>query len=233
MSTTHPAEATNPVIQMLRAIWWNLPLLLITGSAVSAAAIITELLTPGITPLACIAWAVIVGPLFAVLQAQMNDIALGCHVRPTSLLRYFRRYALLGMGTWAAPALSAAVGLLALQWWIVDRAVITLAPLIVSSTVFALTLLGAIASLTLGISNKNLRGMALFLYALHIVARRPIPVVAVVAVMGLGFWAATSISASFLLLVPVPVAAVSYAAVWTSASAIGIVPRRTGLSHSA
>jgi hypothetical protein len=231
MSTTHPADQ-DPVMQILRHTWSNLPLLLISGTAVSAAAILAELLTPGITPLACIVWPALVGPVFGALQAQINDIALGCSVRPTSLLRYLRRYALLGLGTWAVPAVSAALGLLALQWWTSDRSLIAIAPLAVSCAVAALALLGAIAALTLGVSINNLRGSALFLYALHIVARRPIPVVAVVAVMSLGLWAATSISASVLLLVPVPVAITSYAAVWTSASSIGMAARQTGVSDS-
>jgi hypothetical protein len=228
MNATEP-EVFNPTAQALRAIWPNLPVLLVSGSAVSAAAILVSLFTPGITPLSCVLWCLIVGPCFGALQAQFTDLALGSHVKVFSFPRYLRRFGLLGLGTWAPPAIIAAVGLIALQWWNHEQNAIVLIPLVIIGAGLSLSVLGAIAALPVGISNNEERGVPLFIFALHIVARRPVPVIAVVAVAALGFWAATTISASMLLLVSVPLAVTAYAATWTSAAVAGLAPKETGL----
>ncbi|GAA2074975.1 hypothetical protein GCM10009840_05940 [Pseudolysinimonas kribbensis] len=206
--------------ETLRVIWRGLPTLLVGGIVISAASVVAELLAPGVTPVSVLVWSVVVAPCFGALVGQVNDLVHGEEVRAWSFARYLRILGPMSLAAWMVPGASAAIGLLALQWWTLSASPFSLLPLATASVCTVLGVLGAIVSVPLGIADRSLGFTARLLLGLHVAARRPIPIVSVVAFAALGVWAATTWTASIALLVPAPLALLSYAAVWTSAAGI-------------
>ena len=79
-----------------------------------------------------------------------------------------------------------------------------------------LAVLALTAAMPLAAARPEMRGRALWLTALAVVAHRPTRFVAVGSAVAAGVWAAAAWTASLLLLVPAPAAIVAVTATWTS-----------------
>jgi hypothetical protein len=213
-------SGSNHVADTARLVWPNLATLLVSGSVIAGASCLAGFVTPGITPLAPLVWALVVAPPFGALVAQLTALAAGRTVPTFSVFRYLRRFGRFSLGVWAVPALCGSISLVAYRWWTTTSSPLALAPLFVGGAITVLATLGAIFAVPFGISHRDLRGVPLYLVGLHAVAKRPIPVLAVVAVAAIGVWASTSFSASVVFLMPASIALVNYAAAWTTAGAL-------------
>ncbi|WP_179426500.1 hypothetical protein [Spelaeicoccus albus] len=206
----------------VRGVWPHLPVLLIGSIAVCAGAAIATLIAPGLTPVSVLVIALLVIPPFAALIAVANGIV----VRGDATVRQWGG-SLIRSG-WRAvtvavpPVVALALLLTAVEVWRISGQSWVLVPLGVAATVSAIGVLGLTAALPLALERPGLRGTALWLSALFLVAKRPLSFIAVACLAGMGIWAATAWTASLLLLLPAPVALVASAAVWTSAARLGL-----------
>lgn len=205
-------------------VWPNLPTLLVTSTVVSAAALLAMLVAPGITPASLLLWALLVAPPAAALVAQANDMVLGGWPRPFSVVGYVRRAGLLGLTVWLPPAVAGACAMVAVGVWERTREPLVLVSAAVGAVGAALLTIAALVAVPVGLERPGLRGARLTVTALHVAARRPVPVFAVAAFAVAAVSSAERVAASLVLLVPAPLALVLVAAVWTSAEAAGLRP---------
>ena len=201
--------------RILRGIWPSLPALLVGSAAVCAAASVPVLAAPGINPVAVLTAALVVAPFAAALAATGNAIAFDGAATVRTWWRGLRAWWLFGIRQALVPAIAATLFLAAWHVWAGHRAW-ALPSLAVSGAATLLAVLGLSAVLPLGIAQPRLRGLPLWITALHLVARRPVRFAAAFSVLVGGAWAATAWTASVLLLVPGPAMIVMAAAVWTS-----------------
>lgn len=206
----------------MRGVWPHLPVLLIGSIAVCAGAAVSALVAPGVTPVSVLAIALLVMPQYTALVAVAGGIILRrdgtFREWGGSFIRSWRTTATVTLPTAAAMALL----LVAVHVWQLSGQPWVLVPLGTAATVSAIGILGLTAALPLAAERPGLRGTALWIAALFLVAKRPLPFIAVACLAGLGIWAATVWTASLLLLLPAPVALVASAAVWTSAARLGL-----------
>jgi len=214
----------NYVATVARVAWPNLPTLLIGDWVISLAALFVVVVAPGASPVAVILWALIVAPIFGALLAQISDMTEHKAVSPLSVFAYSRRYGVISISVWLVPAVSAASSLVALQWWKQTRDGFALLATSAGGCATVVLILGAVAALPIAIREPSARGVPLFLLSLHIVARRPVPIVAVLALLAIGAWASASLSPSIIVLIPALLALVNHAAVWTSALVVDLHP---------
>lgn len=202
----------------MRGVWPHLPVLLIGSITVCAGAAIATLIAPGLTPVSVFVIGLLVMPPFAALIVVANGIIVSGDAT-------FREWGSGLASSWrrvvtvvGPPVVALALLLTAVHVWQVSGESWVLLPLGVAATVSAIGVLGLTAALPLALERPGLRGTALWLSALFLVARRPLSFIAVACLAGMGVWAATAWSASLLLFVPAPVALVASAAVWSSAA---------------
>lgn len=217
MTATRPAPPGETVIAVtLRGAWRSLPALLVAGTGLCAAATVPVLVAPGVNPIAVLLYAVIATPFLAALASVGNAAAFDDTATIGSWARALRRHASFGIRQGLIAAAAAELFLAALQLWSRGHPVWLLPSLALTGAATVLTLFGLLAALPLGVARPGLRGAVLWITALHLVARRPTRFIAVFCLAGIGLWAATSWSASALLLLPAPAAVVMVAAAWTT-----------------
>jgi hypothetical protein len=217
----------NYVAAAARLAWPNLPTLLLSDWVISLAFLCLTAVTPGVSPTAVILWVVVVAPPYGALLAQINDMAAGRTVSLFSIFTYLRRYTVVSLSVWMVPAFCGAVTLVGLEWWKETSSNFALLAISVAGSAMVVCALGAIVGLPIAIRDASARGVPLFVLSLHIAARRPAPVIAVVSVAVMGIWCASSFSLSIIVLVPAILSLVNYAAAWTAASALDMRPYDT------
>jgi hypothetical protein len=201
--------------RMLRGIWPSLPALLVASAAQCAAAAVPVLVAPGINPVAILVIALVVAPFTAALAATVNAMAIDGAVTIRTWWRGLRSGWAFGIRQALVPTVAAILFLAALHVWAGRRGWV-LPSLAVTGAATLLTTAGLLAVLPLGVARPRLRGITLWITALHLVTRRPVRFLAALSVAGAGLWAAAAWTASLLLLVPAPATIVMVAAVWTS-----------------
>ncbi|TCO54746.1 hypothetical protein [Actinocrispum wychmicini] len=204
------------IVTTLRGAWPCLPALLVASAALCAAATVPVFVVPGVNPIAVLLYAVLAAPFLPALIAVANAAAFDEVATIRSWARALRAHALFGMRHCLVAAGAGELFLAALEVWSRGRPMWMLPSLALTGAATVVTLSGLLAVLPLGVARPGLRGVRLWITALHLVARRPVRFVAVFSLVGLGLWAATSWSASVLLLLPAPVTLVMVAAVWTT-----------------
>jgi hypothetical protein len=202
----------------LRGAWPSLPALFVASAGLCVAATVPVLIAPGLNPFALLLAAVLAGPFLAALLAVANTIAFGDPATITGWLQALRTHAPFAIRQSLIAALPAGLFLAALTVWIRDHPLWTLPSLALTGAATVLAVLGLLAALPLGLARSQLRGLRLWITALHLVARRPTRFLAALTLPALGLWAATSWTASLLLLIPAPTAIITVAALWTTAS---------------
>lgn len=209
------------VVRTLRGAWPSLPALLVASAALCAAATVALLAAPGLNVVAVALYALLGAPLLAGLAEVANAAAFD----DVATIRGWARAVVAHAGFAARHALLAAVPavlfLAALRVWAHGHPAWVLPSLALTGAATVVGSLGLLALLPLGVARPGLRGRLLWITALHVVARRPSRFVAVLCLAGVGVWAATSWSASVLLLLPGPAALVLVAAVWTTVAEVG------------
>jgi hypothetical protein len=214
--------ASELIRSILRGIWPSLPALLVASAALCAAATVPVLAAPGINPVAVLMAALVVAPFAAALAAAVNAIAFDGTATVRTWWRGLRAWWLFGIRQALVPAITATLFLAAWHAWAGHRGWV-LPSLAVSGASTLLAVLGLFAVLPLGIARPGLRGLSLWITGLHLVASRSVRFTAALSVAVGGVWAATTWSASLLLLVPAPTMIVMAAAVWTSIADAGHV----------
>jgi hypothetical protein len=217
--------ATDAVIRTtLRGAWPSLPALTVASAALCAAATVPTLIAPGVNPIAVLLYALIAAPFLAALCAIANTAAFNDVATIREWTRAVRAYGTFAISQALIPAAAAELFLAAQALWSRSHPLWTLPSLALTGAATVLTLLGLLATLPLGIARPNLRGRLLWVTALHLVARRPSRFLAIFSLTALGLWAATTWTASLLLLLPAPAALVTAAAVWTTATEATAAP---------
>jgi hypothetical protein len=201
--------------RILRGTWLSLPALLVASAALCAAASVPVLAAPGINPVALLTAALVVAPFAAALAATANAMAFDGAATVRTWWRGLRACWFFGICQALVPAVAAILFLAAWHSWAGRRGWV-LPSLVVSGGSTLLAVLGLFAVLPLGVARPRLRGLPLWITALHLVARRPVRFAAALSVAVVGVWAATAWTASLLLVVPAPTTIVMAAAVWTS-----------------
>lgn len=196
-----------------RRLWDALPAFLVTGTAACVAVGLVLWLAPGITPISALLYAALLGPVYGALVAQARDALDGEVPGAFSIGRHLVRNSHLSVGLFAAAAVAVALTLVSVLVWSRTGSVLLAAPTAVGATVSALLLVAVAVGLPLGMSTPRLRGVPLVVTALVLTARRPVPVIGIVAIAVLGIWAATQFSGTLLFLLPAPIAIVSVLAV--------------------
>jgi hypothetical protein len=219
-------DDVNYVVRTRRLVWPNLPTIAFSSLIVCAGAVVVELLTPGITPFAVLLWAVVVSPLFGALVVQTNEmVCSGSDQRLFSIFGYLRRSAVLSYKLSVIPALAGALCLVALEVGHQTGSFLALVPAGLSGSVALLGLLAAVVAVPLAQELPGLGFRGLLMMSLHVIARKPVPIIAVVAVGVIIAWAAAQFSVAIVLLMPGPLAVLLVPAVWTSAAKVGLSPR--------
>lgn len=224
---TAPGVDDRPgyLLVLRKQLWSALPALLVSGSLVCAAGVVVVILTPGVTPVALLVAAAVVAPVFAGLVNQVNGIIAGRAPTTFSIFRLIASSWRIGLLLALPPAAAGACFLVAIEVWSQTGSVLAMVPAAVSGCCAVLLGIGSAAALPLALEMPALRGRRLLVTALHIAARRPVPMLGVISLVVIGVWAAIQFAFSLLFLLPVPLAAVLVAAVWTSA---GVCDLRLG-----
>ena len=217
--------APTYVGRITSVVWLHLPMLLISSVAVCAVAVPVVLVAPGVTPVSLLLWAAVVAPVFSALVVQAHDVVLGRDPGAFSVLAYLRRAGGLGVVVWLPAAATGACTLVAGEVWRQTHSPFALSSGAVGAVVTALLTLAAVVAVPVGADHPSLRHVQLFVVCWHIVARRPVPVFAVVGFLVAAVSAAVHVAASIMFLVPGPLALVLVVAVWTAADASGIHPQ--------
>lgn len=196
----------------LRAIWTNLPAVAACGVLVCAGFLPAAFLGAGLTPVGVILTALGVGPVWAAVIAVGDRIADGDDASVWDLARAVRRHGMLGARLAGPVAICAVCELVTLELWQQTRSAWLVAPLVVGTAAVVLALLAAVPAYPIALRH-SLRGRDLWRASLEQVAAAPSVALGVVAAAGLGLWLlGLAVSASFLLLVPGPLAVVLCAA---------------------
>jgi hypothetical protein len=207
---------TDHLPTALRALWHELPLVAASGVLVCTAFGLVVLVSPGLSPMSLLIGALLVGPVWAAVIATTDSVVLGQRGGVLLLLVNLRRYGLAGLEVALVPAVVAALAL-------VNRDLYTgpvfAIPLAVSGCFGVLAVLGSCYAFSLRVTG-GLRGKALWIRALHLVARAPLVPLGVLALAFVALLLGTSVTASLLLLAPGPVALFASAGTWTENHAL-------------
>lgn len=211
--------------RLLRCAWSTLPVLLVSGAAVCVLALLVVLGAGGITPIALLLEGLVVGPLFGALVAQVDD-ALSKRIDPPvfSLRRYLRRSWKLGMGLGTAVGASLALLLVALEVFVQTRNTLMLISAIVCGSVAVLSGVVYTIGVPLGLNLPGLSRTRLVVLSLHIAARRPVPLLAVLSLVVVIAVLSAQFSAALMFLLPGPLALLIVVAAWSSFPVIGLHP---------
>ncbi len=215
------ASEDEILTRLLKGLWPGLPTLLAASAAVCTAAAVTVWLAPGLTPVSVLVAAVLLGPVTAALMGTVGRIAAADQATARLWWTDLRTLAGFGCRQSLLAALPTAVFLTAWPAWTQTGNVLLLPSLAVGGAGAVLAAPALPAALALGSLHPHLRGPTLWRYALHLTIRLPLRFLAAPTLTALGIWAATRWTASVLLLVPAPAAAVAVAAVWTSVVRLG------------
>lgn len=208
--------ASDVVATTLRGMWLSLPALTVASFAICLAAAVPAVLAPGLNPLAAIIAALVVSPFVAGLVAAVNRIADGEQTTIRQLVDDVRRLSGFAVVTALIPAIAIALFLVAIVVLRATGALWVWPSFALTGAVSVIAAVACAAALPLGAARSDLRGRRLWLLAVALVASHPARFVAVVTTLVLGVWSATALTASLLLLVPVPVAIVAVTATWSS-----------------
>lgn len=166
---------------------------------------------------------VAVGPAYAGLVAVGCAVLCGQQPGLRASLRALRDHAIAGLtlaafpgGTALAAAASYALVDSGSRWWL-------LMPFGLSAGCAVLFGLGFVAAVPLKVLSPQLRLPALWAVALHLIARRPVPFAGALSLGFVGIWLSVHLSASVLLVVFAPLAAVANAAVFTTGKDLGVI----------
>jgi hypothetical protein len=225
MTANDVAEHPGYLAVLRGRVWSALPALFVSGTLVCFSSGVVVVLAPGITPLALLLAAVLVGPTFASLVSQLNDLIVGRALSTFSVFRAIGSSWRLALALALPPAAAGTCFLIAAEIWSQTGSALALIPAAVSGCCAVLLAIASAAALPLALELPSLRGRLLIVTALHVVAKRPVPMLGVISLIVIGVWAAIQFALSLLFLLPVPLAAVLVAAVWTAAEARGLRPR--------
>jgi hypothetical protein len=218
---TTTTTADSILDRTLRGVWPGLPALLIASAALCAAAVVPLLAAPGVNAVSVLLSALTCTPALAALVAVASAPSFDQTATIRSWWAALRTHAGFAVRHGLIAAVPTVLFLAAVQAWSQDgHRWLFLPSVALTGAATILATLGVLAVLTLGVHRPLLRGPALWITALHLVARRPSRFVAAFCLIGLGLWASVSWTASALLLVPAPAAIVVAAAVWTSAAEV-------------
>ncbi|GAB2557650.1 hypothetical protein [Kribbella endophytica] len=195
----------------LRALWHELPLLAVSGVLVCTAFVGVVALMPGLGPGGVLLMVVLVGPVWAGVVATTDSVVQGGRGGVVLLLHSVLRHWRGGLAVGAVPGVVVA---LALVNWSLYSGPVMLLPLAVSCCAAVLLVLASFSAFSLRVTG-GLRGKALWLAALGVVARSPWMPLGVLSVVVVALLLGTSVTASLLLLAPGPVALFASAGTWT------------------
>ena len=213
MAIHTPQLRRNYVLLVLRASWAALPVLVGVSAACCAVGAVTAYVFPGVTPPGVLVLGLVIVPLLATLVEFLQD-AIGPDAYGwTGYRRRFPASARRALGVSAVPSVVAAIALVALAAWNATGSLFWLLPLGIGGASTVLTVLGMIVAIPLRLAAPEVALRQVWSVSFSIVARAPVPVVAVAATAVVGIWACLSFSAALILVVP-PVLAV----VWAAAS---------------
>lgn len=223
LAVTHSAgtsAAEDALLRrVLRGAWPALPALAVGSAAVCAAAAVTMLLAPGISPVSTLLAAVLIGPFAAALASVAQRIADGDTANVRHWASTVRRLAGFGVAACLFPALVGALFQVALFAWQHTGSALLLPSVAVTGAAALAAALGLPAVLHLRSRDPDLHGVPLWRTALALVLLRPLGFVATGCLAGLGLWASVGVTASLLMLVPGPVALLGAAAAGTAIEA--------------
>lgn len=197
---------------MFRAVWPNLPVLLLSSVAVCLGAACVAVISPGITPLSSLAAAVLVGTPMGGLVWSCSNLWFHTDVTVGQLVRAAPFWSGRALAVTSVPGVLVALTLVSLEVWSQSRQIWVLAPLALGGALSVVLILAAGVALPLSVRDPRLRGLPLWICALRVVARGPVRALGVPAVVVLGMSACTNLSASLFLLLPAPLALVMVAA---------------------
>lgn len=203
---------TDHLPAALRALWHELPLLAAAGVLVCTASGLVVLLMPGVSPGSVLLSALLVGPVWAAVVATTDSVVRDGRGGVLLMLRNVRRCGLAGLEVAAVPAVVGALALL--NWALFTSHPLFAVPLAVSGCACVLAVLASCYAFSLRVT-AHLRGRALWLTALTLVARAPLVPLGVLALVFAAMMLGTSVTASLLLLAPGPVALFASAGTWT------------------
>lgn len=203
------------------SLWRHLPALAVSGTVTTAAVLVGYRLAGGSWAVSPLVMAAIAGPtlmpLLSVAQGALVD-------DDTELRRYVRdlpKYAWRSTGYALIAALCLSALFAAVEMHEVRGGALAVASLAVTAAGTVLALLGLSAALPAAVARPRLRGVRLWVTALHLVGRWPVRFLAPFALMSLVVWCAASFTTSLVLLLPAPVALVASASYWCSAVDLG------------
>lgn len=216
-------DATQRIVlqRTVRGVWAGLPALLAGSVTLTLAIVVAVVLGGGLTPWSLLLAVVVAGPPLAALAAVCHDIVVEDDTTIRNWVRATRHHARLGIGLLAVPVAPAILLMVAVVVHERTGSPVWLAPMAVSASATLLAVFTLLAAVPAAIARPDLRGTALWLTALHLVARWPVRFIAPLTVLGLGLWAGLSITGTLLPLVPGPVLLLTGAAFWASAVELG------------
>jgi len=199
--------------ETLRRLWDALPAFLVSGTAVCLVTGAILWFAGGITPLGLLLLAVLAGPIYAALVRQAASALAGDTPGAFSLVASMRAMIRPALTLLLPPAVTGALTLVALLVAGHTESWAALVPVGVGGATTVLLAIAALVGLPLAAEGRGGRGARSILIALHEAARRPVPVVGVVALLVIAGWAAATFSGTLLFLLPAPLAVVSAVAV--------------------
>jgi len=205
----------------VRGLWLHLPALAAAGAAVAGSAGLADVLAGGLTPVTPLLVALLAGPPAAAMASVVNDVLVRDDSGIVGWWRALRRTAGRGITVLLVPAVPATLLVVAVQVERTSRAPIALVPVWGAAVVTVLAVAATAAALPATVARPALRGIRLWVAALHLVARHPVRFGAAFCLFGLGVWASVSITGTLFLLVPAPVGLLAGAAFWSSAVELG------------
>lgn len=221
--SAHPAQAGRGIRRLTRSAWSELPLWLAASVLICVAAAIAALVAPGITPvsvlLATVLVAAPVGALLAVLVEVAHDRAAFWSGWWHALTRHGRATVL----DCLPAAVATALLVVAVDVWRLADAPLVLGSVGVCGAVSLLGWVVTAARLPLRFSRPDLVGQEAWRVAAALAATAPLRLLTAPALLAAGVWVAVEVTASLLLLVPLPVALVAVAAYWSTASELDLV----------
>ncbi len=211
------SDAENRALTgLLRGLWPSLPALLLGSVAVCLAGVVTELIAPGISPVAVLLAALLVSPFLLALMGVLDEVGVHGEAGVATWWHTLHNHWRFAVKHALPAAVPMAIALVSLRIWVRTSSLLVLPSLAVTGGCAVVGGLGLLAVLSLGVARPDLRGRLLWICALHLIARQPLRFLAAPCVAGLGIWAATHWTASLLLLVPAPAMVMTVAAVRTT-----------------
>lgn len=218
-----PGDATQRIVlqRTIRGVWAGLPALLAGSITLTVAIAAAVVLGGGLTPWSLLLTALLAGAPLTGLAGVCHDLVIEDDATIRNWARATRRTARLGVGLLAVPVVPAVLLMIAVVVHERTGSAVWLAPMAVSASATLLALMTLLAAVPAAVARPELRGVALWATALHLVSRWPVRFAAPLTVLGLGVWVGLSITGTLLPLVPGPVMLLTAAAFWASAVELG------------